>query len=198
MRGQEYVGEDAADDGAPRYVVRRGCAERALGLRGASVQVRLDVGDRVGAVRVLEALEELRSRVQRVLLGADLLHDVHREQAAELGGALEAEVPGERGEEAGPERVADAGRLDLADLGDRGDGDRLLALAVDADALGAQRDDPGADAARHLVGGPAGLLGDQLGFVLVGEQDRRAPSMRSRIMSPSPNASCWDGSATKR
>ncbi len=23
MRGQEYVGEDAADDGAPRYVVRR-------------------------------------------------------------------------------------------------------------------------------------------------------------------------------
>lgn len=23
MRGQEYVGEDAADDGSPRYVVRR-------------------------------------------------------------------------------------------------------------------------------------------------------------------------------
>ncbi len=23
MRGQEYVGEDAADDGVPRYVVRR-------------------------------------------------------------------------------------------------------------------------------------------------------------------------------
>lgn len=23
MRGQEFVGEDAADDGAPRYVVRR-------------------------------------------------------------------------------------------------------------------------------------------------------------------------------
>ncbi|UMG92037.1 sulfurtransferase TusA family protein [Nocardioides sp. TF02-7] len=23
MRGQEYVGEEAADDGAPRYVVRR-------------------------------------------------------------------------------------------------------------------------------------------------------------------------------
>lgn len=23
MRGQEYVGEDAADDGAPRYVVKR-------------------------------------------------------------------------------------------------------------------------------------------------------------------------------
>ena len=23
MRGQEYVGEDAADDGTPRYVVRR-------------------------------------------------------------------------------------------------------------------------------------------------------------------------------
>jgi tRNA 2-thiouridine synthesizing protein A len=23
MRGQEYVGEDVADDGAPRYVVRR-------------------------------------------------------------------------------------------------------------------------------------------------------------------------------
>ncbi|MCW2766414.1 MAG: preprotein translocase subunit TatB [Nocardioides sp.] len=23
MRGQEYVGEDTADDGAPRYVVRR-------------------------------------------------------------------------------------------------------------------------------------------------------------------------------
>ena len=111
---------------------------------------------------------------QGVLLGADLLDDVHREQAAELGRALEVEVPVQRGQEAGPERVADTGRLDLADLGDGGDGDRLLALAVDADALGAQRDDPGAHAREHLVGGPAGLLGDQRGFVLVGEQDVRA------------------------
>ena len=78
----------------------------------------------------------------------------------------------------GPERVAHAGRLDLPDLGDRGDGDRLLALAVDPYAGRPERDHPGADPGEHLLGRPAGLLGDQRGFVLVGEQDVRAVDQR--------------------
>ena len=43
-----------------------------------------------------------------------------REQAAELRRALASKSPRQGGQEAGPEGVAHAGRLDLPDLRDRG------------------------------------------------------------------------------
>ena len=141
------------------------------------MQVRLEVGDGLVAVGRAAAREEGLAG-DLVLLGADLLHDVDGEQAAELGGALVAEAPAQRGEEAGAERVADAGGLDLLDLGDGRDDDRLLALAVDAYARRAEGDDPRADPGEDLLGAPAGLLGDQAGFVLVGEQDLGAVDER--------------------
>src|SRR5262245_24190027 len=76
------------------------------------LEVRLDVADRDVAVGRPAALEERRAG-QGVLLGADLLDDVDREQAAELGRALGVQSPRQGRQEAGPEGVADAGRLDL-------------------------------------------------------------------------------------
>ena len=84
------------------------------------------------------------------------------------------EAPREPGQEAGPEAVADAGRVDLALLGGALDEHRRLVLAVDPRALGAEGDDPGADPVEDLLGCPAGLLLGQGGLVLVGEQVRRA------------------------
>ena len=95
--------------------------------------MRLEVGRRLVTVGRRAALEE-RGAGDLVLLGADHLDHVDGQQAAELGGPLVAEAPAEGGEEARPEGVADAGRLDLRDLGDRRDDDGLLALAVDPDA----------------------------------------------------------------
>ena len=61
MRGQEYVGEDAADDGAPRYRVRRVSLTRlAQGRSGA--QVRRDVGRGLVAVRLRAAAAGTRWR----------------------------------------------------------------------------------------------------------------------------------------
>ena len=129
-----------------------------------------------------------------VLLRADGLDAVGGEDAADLGGLLELAVPGQRGQEAGPEGVADPGGLDGVDVLGCGQLDRVLALALDAYAVLAERGDLGADAGQDLLGRPAGLLLEDVGLVLVGEQ---APSTRSRISSPSPKASCWLGSEMK-
>ena len=107
MRGQEYVGEEPAEDGVPRYLVKR--------LTCPSGQVRPDRRSRGAAVRVVQPAEELRGG-ELVVLRADGLDDVRREHAAHLGGVLEAEPPRQGGQEAGPERVADAGRLDRGDV----------------------------------------------------------------------------------
>ena len=90
------------------------CSDRVDASSAArGVHVRGHLGGRLLAVRVGEAAHE-GGPLEGVLLGADLLHDVHREQAAELGGTLEGEVPLQRREEARTERVPDTGRLDLA------------------------------------------------------------------------------------
>src|SRR3546814_17010783 len=72
------------------------------------------------------------------------------------------------------EGVTDSGGLDLLDLWHSLDPDGFLALAVDPDTVSAERDDPGADPVEHVLARPPGLLGDQRGLVLIGEQDVRA------------------------
>src|SRR5680860_1907138 len=94
------------------------------------LDVRRDLGGCIRSVGVREPLHE-GGLGQGVLLGADLLHDVHREQAAELRRTLEAQAPGQRSKETCAERVADTSGLDLLDLRYGGHGDRLLACTVD-------------------------------------------------------------------
>src|SRR6476620_11579902 len=72
------------------------------GSRGA--HVTRDLGRGVAAVRRREPGDE-RLLVEGVLLGADTLDDVGSEQAAELGGPFEGEVPLQGCEEPGPEGV---------------------------------------------------------------------------------------------
>src|SRR6266567_6713724 len=67
-------------------------------------QVRRDLGRRRLAVGGGEALGQ-RARLQVVLLRAGGLQGVHRQQVAELGGALERQAPGDGGQETGAERV---------------------------------------------------------------------------------------------
>src|SRR3546814_13667420 len=56
----------------------------------------------------------------------------------------------------------------------------LEAVAVgDPDAVLAERGDLVADLGEHLLGAPAGLLGDDVRLVLVGEQDRKSTRLNS-------------------
>src|ERR1700761_2131053 len=141
----------------------------AVGRSGRLTQVLGDFLGGLGAVGGLEARGE-GVRGELVLLGADGLQDGGRDQAAELCGPLQRELPGHRGQEAGPEGVAAARRVDRVDVGDRRDRDRWLAGLDDPGTVGAERGDLNLDATGYLVGGPAGLLLDEGQLVLVGEQ----------------------------
>ena len=72
--------------------------------------MRRDLAGRGLAVGPAEAGQEVLGG-EGVLLRAHGLHDVRRQRAAHLRGPLEVEIPGQRGQEAGPERVADTGRV---------------------------------------------------------------------------------------
>ena len=90
------------------------------------------------------------------------------------GRSAPGRAPAERGEEPGPEGVADAGRLDLRRSRGR------PATTIGSSPLRSMRT-PSAPRVTTQVptrsstssARPAGLLGDQGGLVLVGEQDRR-------------------------
>src|SRR5690349_1425294 len=73
-------------------------------------QMRLDLGGGLVAVGVGEALEE-EVRLDVVFLRADRLQHERGDQRAHLRGPFEADAPAQGGEEAGPEAVADAGRV---------------------------------------------------------------------------------------
>src|ERR1700744_5907944 len=151
----------------------RGGGWRAAVAVVRSAQVLGDFLGGVGAVGGLEAGGE-GVRGELVLLGADGLQDGGRDQAAELGGPLQGELPGYGGQEAGAEGVAAAGRVDSVHAGDRRYGDRGLAGLADPGTVGAKRGDLDLDPGEDLLRGPAGLLLDQGQLVLVGEQVGRA------------------------
>ena len=67
--------------------------------------------------------------LEDVLLGARGLDDAGGDRAADLGRAFEVETGGDAGQEAGPEAVADAGRVDRDDAFDGADLDRVAARA---------------------------------------------------------------------
>ena len=108
----------------PAYPVR---SDRA----SSGGRMVVDLRGGVGAVGVAQPLQAVRA-VPDPLLAAVGLQHLHRDQRAELGGPLQRQPAGRRGQEAGPERVADAGRVDLAGL--RHDAD-LEVAAVPADDL---------------------------------------------------------------
>src|SRR3954447_2048894 len=95
------------------------------------------VGGRLVAVRRPDALDEVLWG-ERVLLGADRLDDVRREDAADLSRPLVRELPLEPGQEARPERVAAAGGLDRGASRARLDVDRLGVAGGDPHAVGAE------------------------------------------------------------
>ncbi len=111
-----------------------------------------------------------RSRVTLVLLGADRLEHVGREHRADLGAPLVAEPAGQADEEAGPERVADAGGVDPLDVAGDRHVDRVLALGADVGAVLAAGDDPGGDPVVDLGLAPSGLGLGEVRLVLVGEE----------------------------
>jgi hypothetical protein len=80
--------------------------------------------------------------------------------------------PGEAGDEASPEGVADPGGIEHGVLLGAPDLDDGLSPALDARALVAQRGDPALDALEDLRCGPAGLLLGERGLVLVREEIR--------------------------
>ena len=80
----------------------------------------------------------------------------------ELGGALQRQVPLERGEEPGPEGVPDPGRLDRDDVLGGRHHDRVLAGPLDPDPVGAQGDHLVPTRSRTSCARPAGLLLDEV------------------------------------
>ena len=132
---------------------------RAAGRPGAAP---ISVG-RLVAVRRARARSRNRALREVVLLGADGLDDVRRQQRADLGAALVGEAPREPGEEAGAEGVADAGRVGLALLRRAG----APRPSARPRARPMRRPWPPSvvtrtpTRSRHLVGRPAGLLLDE-------------------------------------
>src|SRR4051794_4013607 len=95
--------------------------------------------------------------LQLVLLGTDRLDDEGGEHAADLGGALQGDAPGQTGEETGAEGVADAGGVGLELLVRGADLDRLVTGALDAHAARAEGGDAVADPVEDLGLRPARL-----------------------------------------
>ncbi len=90
------------------------CGELAAAGAGAqqagSAVVRGDLRGRGLAVGAAQPLGQ-GARLQLVLLRPDRLQDVHREDVAELGGPLQGQAPGHRGQEPRAERVPGPGRV---------------------------------------------------------------------------------------
>src|SRR5690606_1641966 len=157
------------------------------GVRGAggSGQVLLHLGRRLVAVGLREAVHEVGA-AQLVLLGADGLDDQGGEHAADLGGALQGDVPGQAGQEARAEGVADAGRVRLALLGRAADLHGLLAGPLAAAAARAAGGDAVADPVEDLGVAPAGLALDEPLLVLVGEEVGRPVQQYPDLLTAHP------------
>ena len=140
-------------------------------------EVRLDLGSRPVAVRRPATLEERPPR-QGVLLRADLLDDVDGEQAPELGRALGVQPPRQGGQEAARNASPTPVGSTFSISGTAGTVIDSSPCAVDPDAGGAERHDPGADPGEHLLGRPAGLLGDQRGSYSLENRIVRAVDQR--------------------
>src|SRR5439155_22198927 len=133
----------------PRRVAVAGPATGGRPCAGSGRQVGADLLGGAGAVRLGQSLDEVGG-LDLVLLGADGLQHLGGQHRADLGGAFEGQVPGQGGEEAGAEAVADAGRVVRLDLvGDRYV-DRVEPAAGDPYAVAAQRGDPYADQVEDL------------------------------------------------
>ena len=115
---------------------------------------------------------------------------------AELRGPLQRQPAVAAGQEAGPERVADAGRVDLAGS----PAPRRLERRCRRGRRSRRPCSPSvvtrmSTALRDVGLGPAGLLQQQLPLVVVGEQVARRRRSAGGSSAPSIRASCCDGSA---
>lgn len=124
--------------------------------------------------------------MQPVLLRPHVVEDGRRDRAAQLRRAPLRHAPRSRGEEPGPEGVPDPGRVDDRRHLHGRHGQRLPALAPDANARRAVGGDPGADPAQHVRLGPAGLLQEESRLVLVGEQEPRPVHQLPHLLAVEP------------
>ena len=191
MRGQEYVGEDAGRPTARRATWCGGSAERRLRSRrcGATSAAA------VVAVRRAPAGPRNCAGGEGVLLGADRLHDVRREHAADLGGALVARGPrpARPGSRRGRRRRRRSARPPRRPARpDARSAPRLAAWIRTPSAPSVVTWVP-TRSSTSSADQPVLLLDQCDSYSL--ENRSVAPSIRSRIRSPSLNASCWLGSA---
>ena len=145
-------------------------------------------GDLLGRGLAVGAAQPLGqgARLQLVLLRPDRLQDVHGEEVAELGGPVQGQAPGHRGQEPRAERVPGPGRVQLLDLRDRRNENRLGASLLDLGSGGPEGRDPDADPVQDLRPGPAALALDEGFLVLVAEQVGRAVNERARLAGGQP------------
>ena len=162
MRGQEYAGEDTAEDGTPRYVVSAWSDARPTrpGRDRSGVdrlEVRRHLGGRLGAVRLLDAGQELPAvKEYSWVPTVSTTYAASTQPTCAARSRPTSQLSA--AEEAGAERVADAGGLDRGDvLGGRRARCGSSPSRQDPDAVGAERGHLDADPGEHLVGGPAGL-----------------------------------------
>ena len=144
-----------------------------------------DLLARLGAVGVGQPLHR-DIAVPGPLLRTGRLQHQHGDHRRQLRRALQAQPGAAAGQEAGPERVADAGRIVLVGFGHHVDVDERAVGADHVDALGPQRRDPQPDLAHHLGLGPPGLLQQQVPFVVVGEQVGGAVDQLADLVAGQP------------
>ena len=132
--------------------------------------------------------------MKRVLLGADLSPRRRPRAGSRPGRRARGQAPGQRGQEAGAERVADAGRLDLRDAPAR------PARSIGLLARGARSRTPSAPSVvtrvptRSRTSSAVQPVFCSISADSYSLENRiAAPSISSRIRSPSPKASCWLG-----
>ena len=90
------------------------------------------------------------------------------------------------GEEARPERVADAGRVDLSSLRHHADVDRGAVGADDVDTVGSERGDPQPDLGHDVGVSPAGLGQHQVPLVVIAEQVGGAVDKTTDLVTGQP------------
>src|SRR5688500_125131 len=138
----------------------------------AMTQVRGDFVGGGGTVCRLEASQECVA--EPVFLGSDHLDRIARNQRAELGAALQRQLPGDPSKKSCAVRVTNPGRVDSGDFTRNRYVLSRLTRDLDTGPVGASGDHTDSDPLHDVLMRPACLLRDEAVLVVVGEQVRRA------------------------
>ncbi len=111
---------------------------------------------------------------------------MHGDHVAQLGGALEAQTPGDGRQESGAECVSGTRRLPGHHAGNRGNQDRGVSGPVDPGAAAAQGRHDDSHPVIEVRSRPPGLVLGQRGLVLVGKQVVGARQQRPDLLAIQP------------